>query len=165
MEIGYFHKTNKICTKSRLDVNDVWVLIRKGEKVALWCTGAPSKGQPESHKRPASEESGHSAKVKKGSSAEEKRAAALKFEEKLLAKHPDKYSRYQIRFWAEMLANGGYSDLDNPPAGAAMFHCETASKRSKTGNSNDTIMSEMLTVVNTLCQVLVPHDQASPTAT
>ena len=166
MEIGYFHKTNKVCIKSRLDVNDVWVLIRKGEKVTLWCIGAPSKGQPESYKRPASEEPGHSAKkVKKGSSAEEKRAAALEFEEKLLAKHPDKYSRYQIRFWAEMLANGGYSDLDNPPAGAAMFHRETASKRSKTENSNDTIMSGVLTVVNTLCQALVPHDQASPTAT
>ena len=82
MEIGYFHKTNKICIKSRLDVNDVWGLIRKGEKVTLWCVGASSKGQPESHKRPASEEPGHSAKkVKKGLSAEEKRAAALEFEE------------------------------------------------------------------------------------
>ena len=61
-----------------------------------------------------------------------------------------------------MLANGGYSDLDTPPAGAAMFHRETAMKRSKTENSNDTFMNGMLTVVNTLCQVLVPHDQASP---
>ena len=32
MEIGYFHKTNKVCIKSRLDINDVWGLIRKGEK-------------------------------------------------------------------------------------------------------------------------------------
>ena len=63
-----------------------------------------------------------------------------------------------------MLANGGYSDLDTPPAGAAMFHCETAMKRSKTENSNDTFMNGMLTVVNTQCQALVPqcHDQASP---
>ena len=38
-------------------------------------------------------------------------------------------------------------------------------KRSKTENSNDTFMNEMLTVVNTLCQALVPHDQASPAAT
>ena len=114
MDIGYFHKTNKVCIKSRLDINDVWGLIRKGEKVTLWCIGALNKGQSESHKRP-SEEAPHSAKkVKKGMTAEDKRAAALEFEEKLLAKHPDKYSRYQIRFWAEMLANGGYSDLDTP---------------------------------------------------
>ena len=166
MEIGYFHKTNKICIKSHLDVNDVWVLIRKGEKVTLWCIGAPGKGQTESHKRPASEEPGHSAKkVKKGSSAEEKRAAALEFEEKLLAKHPDKYFCYQIRFWAEILANGGYSDLDNLPAGAACFTVKLQVNIPKTENINDTIMSGMLTVVNTLCQVLVPHDQTSPTAT
>ena len=69
MEIGYLHKTNKVCVKNHLDVNDVWGLIRKGEKITLWCVGAPSKGQPESHKRP-SEEAAHSAKVKKGLSAE-----------------------------------------------------------------------------------------------
>ena len=78
-----------------------------------------------------------------------------------MQKHPDKYSRYQIRFWAEMLANGGYSDLDTPPAGAAMFHRKTAMKHSKIENSNDTFINGMLTV-NTLCQALVPHDQASP---
>ena len=97
--------------------------------------------------------------------AEDKRAAALEFEEKLLAKHPEKYSRYQIRFWAEMLANGGYSDLDTPPAGAAMFHRETAMKRAKTESSNDVLMSGMLTMVNTLCQKIgQPHssDQATP---
>lgn len=92
------------------------------------------------------------------------RAAALEFEEILLAKYSDKFSRYHIRFWVEMLANGDYSDLDTPSAGAAMFHCETAMKRSKTENSNDTFMNGMLTVVNTQCQALVPqcHDQASP---
>ena len=143
----------------------MWGLIRKGEKVTLWCIGALNKGQSESHKLP-SEEAPHSAKkVKKGMTAEDKRAAALEFEEKLLAKHPDKYSRYQIRFWAEMLANGGYSDLDTPPAGAAMFHRETAMKRAKPESNNDILMSGMLTMVNTLCQKLVPQqssDQATP---
>ena len=63
-----------------------------------------------------------------------------------------------------MLATWGFSDLDNPPAGAAMFHHETASKPSKTENNNDTIMSGMLTVCITLCHALAAHDQASPTA-
>ena len=71
MDIGYFHKTNKVCIKSRLDINDVWGLIRKRRKVTLWCIGALSKGQSESYKR-QSEEAPHSAKkVKKGMTAEE----------------------------------------------------------------------------------------------
>ena len=117
-------------------------------------------------KRPSEEASQNPAKKgRKGVSAEEKRAAALEFEQKLLEKHPDKYSRYQIKFWAEMLDNGGYSDLDTPPAGAAMFHRETAIKCAKNESSNDSVMNGMLAVVNTLCQVLVPQqssDQVAP---
>ena len=46
-----------------------------------------------------------------------------------------------------------------------MFHRETAMKRAKTESSNDILMSGMLTMVNTLCQKLVPQqnsDQATP---
>ena len=63
-----------------------------------------------------------------------------------------------------MLANGGYSDTDTHPAGAAMFHCETAMKHGKTESSNDILMSGMLTMVNILCQKLAPQlssDQAT----
>ena len=30
MDIGYFHKTNKVCIKSHLDVNNVWEPITSG---------------------------------------------------------------------------------------------------------------------------------------
>ena len=63
-----------------------------------------------------------------------------------------------------MLANGGYSDTDTPPAGAAMFHRETAMKHAKTESSNDILMSGMLTMVNILCQKLAPQ-QSSDQAT
>lgn len=87
MEIGYFHKSNKLCIKSRLDINDVWGIVRKGEKVTLWCVGALTKGkvtQLECHKCLREEGPQNSAnKFCKGPTAEEKRAATEKFERKL----------------------------------------------------------------------------------
>ena len=97
------------------------------------------------------------------SSAEEMKAVVEEFEKKLLEKHPDKYSRYRIKFWAEMLANGGYSDLDNPPAGAAMFNRDHSIKRSKVPveSGNEAMMSGMLAVVNTLCQAVLPQNRST----
>ena len=63
---------------------------------------------------------------------------------------------------------GVIQTLDTPPAGVAKFHHETAMKRAKTESSNDILMSGMLTMVNTLCQKLVPQqssDQATPAPT
>ena len=78
--------------------------------------------------------------------AEDKRAAALEFEESYLpSTQTIKHSRYQIRFCAKMIANGGYSDLDTPPAGAAMFHHETAMEHAKPESYNDILMSGMPT--------------------
>ena len=158
MEIGYFLKSNKLCIRSRLDVNDVWGNVKRGEKVTLWCVGAASQGRTEpQQKRKSDETSQNSAKkVKKGMSAEEKKAAAQEYEQKLLEKHANKYSRYQIKFWSEMLANGGYSDIENPPAGAAMFSRETGQKQAKDETTSE-LVNGMMTMVNTLCQALVPQ--------
>ena len=59
-----------------------------------------------------------------------------------------------------MLANGGYSDLDTSPAGA-MFNRESAIKRAKGQNSNESLVSGMVTMVNTLCQAVVPQPSTS----
>ena len=63
-----------------------------------------------------------------------------------------------------MLANGGYSDLDNPPAGAAMFNRDHSIKQSKVPveSGNEAMMSGMLAVVNTLCQAVLSHQSTSP---
>lgn len=39
MEIGYYHHTKKNWLNNRLDMNDMWSLIAKGEKVLIWCVG------------------------------------------------------------------------------------------------------------------------------
>ena len=37
MEVGYFIHSKKLWINSRLDVNDVWNSVGRGEKVTLWC--------------------------------------------------------------------------------------------------------------------------------
>ena len=162
MEIGYFHQSKKMWIKNRLDLNDVWKLVQNGERVTLWCMGAltepstPTDGQ----KRPIENSSSNgeepaSKRAKKQSSADEKKAVLADFEHKLQQKHEDKYSRFQIKIWAEALASGQYTDLDTPP-GYAMFGRENRDKKvSKDGNV-EVVMSGMMNMMNTLCQALTP---------
>ena len=81
----------------------VWELVQKGERVK---DKSGSSGE-----QPVSKQ----AKIQ--STSEEKRALVDNYEQQL---HEDKYSRFQIKIWAEALASGQYSDLDTPP-GYAMF--------------------------------------------
>ena len=47
MEVGYFSHSTKLWINSRLDVNDVWTSIGKGEKLTLWCLDST----PRQHKK------------------------------------------------------------------------------------------------------------------
>ena len=39
MDVGYFNKhSKKMWLNNRLDVNDLWDLVYKGENITLWCT-------------------------------------------------------------------------------------------------------------------------------
>ena len=79
------------------------------------------------------------------------------YEQKLQVKHQDKYSRFQIKLWAEMLATGVHTDLDNAPA-ASMFGRDKHAKRqqSESANEHESVMGQMMTVMNTLCKTLTP---------
>lgn len=155
MEIGYFHQAKKMWIKNRLDLTDVWKLVHKGERVTLWSMGTatePTNGQ----KRPL-EKNGEepvSKRAKAQSISEEKKARLADYEHQLQQKHGDKYSRFQIKIWAEALASGQYSDLDNPP-GYAMFGREKDKKSNKDGHV-EVVMSGMMNMMNTLCQALTP---------
>ena len=37
LEIGYFRQSKKFWLNNRLDINDIWELLLKGESITLWC--------------------------------------------------------------------------------------------------------------------------------
>ena len=161
MEVGYFHQAKKMWIKNRLDLNDVWKLVQKGERVTLWSMGATTEtnAPTDVQKRPldksgSSGEQPVSKRSKTQSTSDEKRALVANYEQRLQQKHEDKYSRFQIKIWAEALASDQYSDLDTPP-GYAMFSREKDKKTAKDGNV-DVVMSGMVNMMNTLCQALTP---------
>ena len=54
MEIGYFHQGKKMWIKNRLDLNGVWKLAHKGERVTLWSMGVATEASTsrDTQKRP-----------------------------------------------------------------------------------------------------------------
>ena len=47
---------------------------------------------------------------------------AEEHERELKEKHGDKYTRFQYKLWAGMLASGVHTNVNEPPA-ASMFFC------------------------------------------
>ena len=156
MELGYFYCSKKYWLNNRLDVNDLWELVANGkkEKVVLWCVAQNDGSANTSHKRQSCDEENSKVCKKSRLGIEEKRELAEEYEQKLKEKHADAYSKFQYKLWAEMLSTGVHTSLEEPPS-AAMF---SRDKRSKPNTSNEhtAVMDGMVTVIDTLCQVLTP---------
>ena len=89
-------------------------------------------------------------KKQKLSSADARKELAEEHERELKEKHGDKYTRFQYKLWAEMLASGVHTNVDEPPA-ASMF--SRSSKRQRP-NTNDDVFHGMISVMNTLCSAV-----------
>ena len=159
MDVGYFSQGKKLWIKNRLDVNDVWKSVERGERVTLWTMGLVDAPVEEHHgaKRKHDDDTTTEKPSKKKSrnmvAADERKALADDFEQKLEEKHRDKnYSRFQIKIWAEALASNQHTDMECPPA-YAMFGRERKCTKDS-GSVNETVMNGMLNVVNTLCQAI-----------
>ena len=70
LEIGYFRRSKKFWLNNRLDINDFWELILKGESITLWCVEATELTLKRSHTDASEDE--HVERPKKLSKMEEK---------------------------------------------------------------------------------------------
>jgi len=81
MDVGYFYQAKKLWINNRLDMNDFWDVIERGDKLTLWCVQVD---QTVTQSMPRKRSTGHddnetgeaikkSKPLKKGSIAEEKR--------------------------------------------------------------------------------------------
>ena len=172
MELGYFNQTKKVWINNRLDVNDLWNLVARGDTLTLWCTGvSPSQSGRNSKRNREERDTGENVDhepPKKMTRVEERKALADEYEAKLKEKHADKYSRFQYKFWAEMLAHDQHKSFDDPP-GHSMFNRESKEgRRGQThAQSDETVVKSMLSVMTSLCGALTPtqsHERI-PTST
>ena len=102
MEFGFYNQSGKLWINNRLDVNDMWELVLKGDKLTLWCVGIGQNPQSSRNTKRSSNErdkegASGSEPPKKMSRVEEKRALAEENEKKLKEKHADKFSNFQYR--------------------------------------------------------------------
>ena len=159
MEIGYYSHSKKIWINNRLDLNDAW----KIERVTFWCHGASEASRKRDSKSGSEDEQDAPGKSsRKMSRMEEKRATVEEYERQLKEKHGNDYTGFQYKLWAEMVAVGSHNDLDEPPT-ASMFN-KTRSKPVHGENSiNNTVISGMMSVMNSLCQSVTSQQvQKSP---
>ena len=150
LEIGYFRRSKKFWLNNRLDINDFWELILKGESITLWCVEATELTRKRSHTDASEDE--HIERPKKLSKMEERKNEADKVEKNLSEKHGDKFSPFQYKLWAEMYVGKTHPSLEEPPA-AAMFKRDTKQLK-KPSDLNTTAVDGMLSVMDTLCQAL-----------
>ena len=153
MEVGYFKQTKKLWLSTRLDMNDMWELVRKGDRVTLWCVETVEKSRKRGMLDGEAEEESCEQVVKKSkklSKMEERKLDAEKYKESLTKKHGDGYTPFQIKLWAEMCAAKTHSSLEEPPQ-AAMFKRENKHPKP---HSDSSVMDGMFTVMNTLCQAI-----------
>ena len=89
MEFGFYNQSGKkLWINNRLDVNDMWELVSKGDKLTLWCVGIGKNPQSSRNTKRSSNErdkegASGSEPPKKMSRVEEKRALAEENEKKL----------------------------------------------------------------------------------
>ena len=122
IEVGYFNQRKKMWIKNRLDMEVVWKLVDKGERVTLWSMGPDNTSTQEKHagsKRSCDEGTDETQlptkKSKKQTGADERRALAEEYERQLEAKHQAKnYSKFQLKIWAKALAAKQHTDSENP---------------------------------------------------
>ena len=117
-------------------------MVAKGEKITLWCMGIAAAESAVGQRKRANEDIGGTSNCtgdvtkRAKTNAENKKALVEEYEQKLQVKHQDKYSRFQIKLWAEMLATGVHTDLDKAPA-ASMFGRDKHAKRQQSESAND----------------------------
>jgi len=81
MDVGYFYQAKKLWINNRLDMNDFWDVIERGDKLTLWCVrvdhtvtqSMPRKRSTGDDDNETGEAIKKSKPLKKGSTAEEKR--------------------------------------------------------------------------------------------
>lgn len=154
-EIGYFEQATKHWIHNRLDMADVWNKIEGGAKITLWCMRNESVVSKSRSKRGSTEDESNTEKKKQKLCSSKE--LAEEHEQELQEKHGSKYTRFQYKLWAEMLASGVHNDMGEPPA-ASMF-----TRGTKQQKQPDAVVSGMMSVVNTLCQA-VTSKQSTATA-
>ena len=158
-EIGYFEQATKHWIHNRLDVADVWNKIEGGAKITLWCMHSESVvSKSSSSKRGPEGENNTERKKQKLCSSRE---LAEEYEQKLQEKHSSRYTPFQYKMWAEMLASGVHNDMEEPPADS-MFTRGT--KHQKQPENRDAVVSGMMSVVNTLCQAVTSKQSVTASA-
>jgi hypothetical protein len=171
IEVGYYSHSTKLWINSRLDLNDVWNRVGRGEKLTLWCLDTtprlPPKRKRDSAQGSVEDSHGQASKRPRSSqgpsTVEERKAKAKEYEQKLVEQHRDKWTSFQYKLWAEMLVCGTHTSLDEPPS-ASMFSRESkhsSSALAASSSLNDTVVSGMMTMMSSLCQALVPKPVGS----
>lgn len=154
MEVGYFCQSKKMWINNRLDLQDALTLISRGDRITLWCVGVTESSRKRGGSSSDEEQEPESKKSKKLSKAEELKSLTEDYLRQLKEKHVGKFTHFQLKVWAEMLAVGTHDTLDEPPA-ASMFR--SGSKPRTSRSDNDSVISGMMSMVNTLCESVVTN--------
>ena len=111
-DVGYLEGSTVLRLRNGHDL-EVWSCIRKSgskSKVMLWCDGLAMIKESRKHSRSDEKPEGNTRK--KQPDREQK---VQQLVDTLKGTHESNYSTMQFRIWAEMIASGMVSSMDEPP--------------------------------------------------
>lgn len=104
MQVGYFSQNKKMWITKCLDLQDAWTSISWGDRITLWCVGVTESTRKRDSSNSDEDQEPEPKKRKFKTKAEEEKALYEDYLSQLKEKYSGKYTRFQLKLWAEMLA-------------------------------------------------------------
>ena len=123
-DVGYVDGSSIVRLCNKEDLVEAWSGLRKpGSKMTLWCDGLIDRSgrKTDSRKRVRSDDVGSESELAETRPSKRKQPAADREEKvqeianNLKEIHSSRYTPMQIRIWAEMMASGMHSSVDDHP--------------------------------------------------
>lgn len=169
-DIGFVEGANVVRIRSSEDLAEFWSDLKKpGSKLSLWCDGLMEDRHVHSRKRTCSGDVDSDDELEQvRPTAGKRKSAATDKEEKvqealmtLKEKHSSHYTPMQLRIWAEMVAGGIYSSLDDPP-NTSMFVRAGGGTPHKRKEQDSPVVHALSEVATVLTSALSPRVAANP---
>lgn len=131
--VGYIKGSTKVSIRSAADVADIWMHVKRGNQISLWCEGIRSCSEVSDSESDSDDESAtkkkRRRKKRKLSALDEKNNRVEDIVGTLREKHGAHYTTIQYRLWAEMVDIGTHRlDLQ------LCIYIESVHVYSKSGN-------------------------------
>ena len=164
-DVGYCNGSTVVSIRSEQDLRDIWLELKRGVKIILWCDGLRESDKSSRKRQHISSDtdSDDLRPRKKATPGCNERERQLEEALKTLQRnHANSYTQMQFRIWAEMYVGGYHKSLVDPPTNSMFTRAGGGGDTHKKKNDQDSKVVETFTeVAKQLSSALTPMASSS----